>query len=141
MRFWKGKGREEKGLKRTGCKTEKKKRIKYKENTVPITPVWKLSYKNHIQGQEEQSIMLVLIAIYTKARNKNYYDTIAPKFSSPLLRHVSGMLRVIGTERSSRENGRRSKSAGEFTVKETKGRAVALGANDLSRNKNRLCRF
>lgn len=53
---------------------------------MPITPVWKLSYKNHIQGQEEQSIMLVLIAIYTKARNKNYYDTIAPKFSSPLLR-------------------------------------------------------
>lgn len=58
--------REGKGLKKgTGCKTEKK-RIKYKGNTVPITPVWKLSYKNHIQGQEKQSIMLVLIAIYTK---------------------------------------------------------------------------
>lgn len=28
VRFWKGKGREEKGLKRTGCKTEKKKENK-----------------------------------------------------------------------------------------------------------------
>lgn len=63
-----GKGREGKGLKKgTECKTEKK-RIKYKGNTVPITPVWKLSYKNHIQGQEKQSIMLVLIAIYTKTQ-------------------------------------------------------------------------
>ena len=62
-----GKERKEKELKETGCNTEKK-RIKYKENTVPTTPVWKLSYKNHIQGQEEQSIMLVLIAIYMKAQ-------------------------------------------------------------------------
>lgn len=77
-------------LKETGWNSdrerERKKRIRYKGNTVPTTPVWKLSYKNHIQGQEEQSIMLVLIAIYTKKkRNKNYYDAIAPKFSSPYL--------------------------------------------------------
>lgn len=58
--------REGKGTKRK--KESDKTAKKYKGNTVPITPVWKLSYKNHIQGQEEQSIMLVLIAIYMKAQ-------------------------------------------------------------------------
>lgn len=49
-----GKGREEKGLRKgTGCKIKlrkKEKRIKYKENTVPITPVWKTLVQKSYTG-------------------------------------------------------------------------------------------
>lgn len=62
---WEREGKE--GLKKKEESDETMRKIRYKGNTVPITPVWKLSYKNHIQGQEEQSIMLVLIAIYIES--------------------------------------------------------------------------
>lgn len=69
--------REKKEIKGTETQTwEKinKKRTRYKGNTVPTTPVWKLAYKSHIQGQEEQSINVSVDSYLYEKRNNNYYD-------------------------------------------------------------------